>query len=910
MASLIFTLVFLLMTGVAQAATYYVATDGSNSNNGTSEDTPFLTVAHAVTTMVAGDTTYVRSGTYIEPGVLFRRTGTQAAQIKLLNYPGEAPVFQCVSSTAQPSQRIQVHHANGQNVPIGWITIEGFEITNCSIGIQVFSSHDITIRRNWIHDNRGQGILGPGIRFLIDRNIIEHNGDFAACAIPSTAWKCNQSHGIYMSGGSNVVTNNLIIDTLAYGIHMAGAYAFDAAQYATAEYVTPANWIIANNTFAYQNYRAAIGIWGGKADNTRVENNIFYENAQEISTGSPQGIDFISNGGASGSTGNLFRNNLSYASGSGGTVFISSVGIQGVNYTQSGNVVGNPLFVTGGTNSLPVSWDFTLTSTSPAIGIARVNEYPRNASLTAGAFDTVGSPMASITANKITITFPMSNAVPLKGLTTTGVTVSCTANVCPGTDIVSTVTNPSGTDAQAEITLSGITGNACVAHADAVTTSYNSATGSWTGNDNIGPYPGIHQKIFSHTNLTVTNQCTGSGPSTEPGTPHIHYKFDEGAGTTAQDETANNLDCTFTNTPTWGVGKTGTAMVTANASSQYCAVPWGNGINPSTQDMTWSVGVFVPSGTESAQRFIMGPNLGTDQRGYVASDAGTWKVSVQSVAINNVPASNLAVTAGWNFITAVWNATTDTVTLYKDGVAGNGGAVRTYTSYTFASNLRIGLIGTNTAKSSSYDEFTVYLSLEDPAELFAAFQASEPPPATGTLTQKAIRFQAVHLGVDGNPEDLGSNNIARNVIKNGAVAVIIQVDCENIADCDQTGFRLVYAKDGSGVYMQVPNEEGSDGIRMWGVTTHTNLNTGNPDTRLTGSCAVTTGATQLNKDQVPSIDLPQNGCTVLRYIVRVGDVTGSYFTLRLLTENGVALTGGYTADARINVIPSQATVGF
>ena len=82
----------LVLTGVAHAATYYVATTGSDFNKGTSETTPFLTVNKAVDTMVAGDTTYVRGGLYIGPGVRFRRTGTAAAPIKLLNYPGESPI--------------------------------------------------------------------------------------------------------------------------------------------------------------------------------------------------------------------------------------------------------------------------------------------------------------------------------------------------------------------------------------------------------------------------------------------------------------------------------------------------------------------------------------------------------------------------------------------------------------------------------------------------------------------------------------------------------------------------------------------------------------------------------------------------------------------------------------------------
>src|SRR5689334_9873609 len=49
-----------------QAATYYVSTTGSDNNNGTSLSTPWRTINKAAQTMVAGDTVYIRGGTYRE----------------------------------------------------------------------------------------------------------------------------------------------------------------------------------------------------------------------------------------------------------------------------------------------------------------------------------------------------------------------------------------------------------------------------------------------------------------------------------------------------------------------------------------------------------------------------------------------------------------------------------------------------------------------------------------------------------------------------------------------------------------------------------------------------------------------------------------------------------------------------
>ena len=53
-------------TPYAGAATYFVATNGSDSNSGTNLAAPFQTIQHAAATAVAGDTCYIRAGVYHE----------------------------------------------------------------------------------------------------------------------------------------------------------------------------------------------------------------------------------------------------------------------------------------------------------------------------------------------------------------------------------------------------------------------------------------------------------------------------------------------------------------------------------------------------------------------------------------------------------------------------------------------------------------------------------------------------------------------------------------------------------------------------------------------------------------------------------------------------------------------------
>ena len=341
--------------GAAHAATYYVATTGSDSNPGT-EKQPWRTIAYSVDSMVPGDSVYVKGGVYNEETIRFRRSGTQSAPIKLLNAPGESPVIHCID----PKQyhRIVLHHASGSRFPIGWITIEGFEIRNCWEGIKGYNIHDSTIRRNWIHHNLNQGLLGSGgTRNLIDRNIFNHNGNFAGCT------SCTKQHGIYANGTAWTITNNLIYDNLGYGIQLNGSASYDSAKYPSPEFAVSHNWIIANNTIAYNVHRGGMVVWGSTCLNARIENNIFYENAVASSSGSGQAIDFT---GASNATGITIRNNHAYASGSGGQAFTAGTTPTGA--VISGNIVNvnAPGFVNAGA-TLPESPNFSLTERSPAI---------------------------------------------------------------------------------------------------------------------------------------------------------------------------------------------------------------------------------------------------------------------------------------------------------------------------------------------------------------------------------------------------------------------------------------------------------------------------------------------------------------------------------------------------------------
>ncbi len=85
-------IIFLLSCSTIYAAEYHVATNGSDSNPGTSTR-PFKTIQKAASVMVAGDTCLIRGGTYRER-IVPRAGGTSDSRgIVYKAYPGETPVI-------------------------------------------------------------------------------------------------------------------------------------------------------------------------------------------------------------------------------------------------------------------------------------------------------------------------------------------------------------------------------------------------------------------------------------------------------------------------------------------------------------------------------------------------------------------------------------------------------------------------------------------------------------------------------------------------------------------------------------------------------------------------------------------------------------------------------------------------
>jgi len=153
-------------------ATYYVATNGSDSNPGTTNQ-PFKTLGKAVSLANPGNLIYMRGGTYTNSvKVQITRSGTAANPIRLRAYPGEKPMLDYSAQTFASGNR-------GVELSGKWWNIYGLEIFGAGDNGMNISGHSNVVENCIFHDCRDTGlqISAPGSSNLVVNCDSYHNFD-------------------------------------------------------------------------------------------------------------------------------------------------------------------------------------------------------------------------------------------------------------------------------------------------------------------------------------------------------------------------------------------------------------------------------------------------------------------------------------------------------------------------------------------------------------------------------------------------------------------------------------------------------------------------------------------------------------------------------------------------------------
>lgn len=136
-------------------ATYWVATNGNDANNGTSSNTPFATPHRAVTaTLAPGDIIYIRGGNYsfnsrISPGS--SKVGAPGNPIKFWAYPGELPVFDFTTMPESSDKALDMRR--------NYWHVRGIEVKNAPDSGIFVGGLGVIIEGCTVHDCDNDGII-------------------------------------------------------------------------------------------------------------------------------------------------------------------------------------------------------------------------------------------------------------------------------------------------------------------------------------------------------------------------------------------------------------------------------------------------------------------------------------------------------------------------------------------------------------------------------------------------------------------------------------------------------------------------------------------------------------------------------------------------------------------------------
>jgi parallel beta-helix repeat protein len=186
-------------------STYVVsAASGADTNAGTSDAAAFKTLQKAANTVRAGDTVYVRAGTYAAGMNLINHAGgTAAAPIRFLADAGAVITHSATAGSNADAAAINIENAGG------WFVIDGFTVRGdgsmTKAGIRSAGSANVVIRDCDVSAAPTGIFASRSDNILVESNVCHDNTD---------------QHGIYVNGSANyVIRGNTTFGNNWNGIH-------------------------------------------------------------------------------------------------------------------------------------------------------------------------------------------------------------------------------------------------------------------------------------------------------------------------------------------------------------------------------------------------------------------------------------------------------------------------------------------------------------------------------------------------------------------------------------------------------------------------------------------------------------------------------------------------------------------
>ncbi|MDJ1482645.1 choice-of-anchor Q domain-containing protein [Cytophagaceae bacterium YF14B1] len=292
MKTLLTTLI-LFLWGLASslATSYYVRTDGNDSNTGTSNSSSgaFKTITKACAIAQPGDVVNINDGIYVEGEILINnKNGSKTNVVTIQAINKHKAIIQSISG----GSAIFMNNSKG-------VVLDGLEVTfqtptsSYYFGILAVDSYYITVKNCFVHDIGSSGIqLNNGEYFVIENNIIRDNAKNTGNPNGSgiSIYHPKYTAGYVTGDWGIIVRNNICFENICtyplqgYDTPVDGNgiilddFENEQGGGQTGGYSHPS---LLENNLSFNNGGRGIHIY--HSDNITVRNNTLYHNNTELS---------------------------------------------------------------------------------------------------------------------------------------------------------------------------------------------------------------------------------------------------------------------------------------------------------------------------------------------------------------------------------------------------------------------------------------------------------------------------------------------------------------------------------------------------------------------------------------------------------------------------------------------------